>query len=83
MDYHQSKGSVMADWQAAWRTWVGNAIRFSAKSKPAETFKERDARLGRERWEEMTGQQHPDSLPKNIVNVIDSQILELSHDQSH
>lgn len=24
-DYHTAKGSVMADWQAAWRTWVGNA----------------------------------------------------------
>ena len=48
-----------------------------------ETFAERDARNARKRWEEMTGQQHPDSLPKNIVNVIDSQILELTHDQSH
>lgn len=26
-DYHRAKGSVMADWQAAWRTWVGNARR--------------------------------------------------------
>ena len=24
-NYHTAKGSVMADWQAAWRTWVGNA----------------------------------------------------------
>lgn len=24
-DYHAAKGSVMADWQAAWRTWVGKA----------------------------------------------------------
>lgn len=24
-DYHRGKGSVMADWQAAWRTWIGNA----------------------------------------------------------
>lgn len=48
-----------------------------------ETFAERDAKNARKRWEEMTGQQHPDSLPKNITNVIDSQILELSHDQSH
>ena len=23
-NYHQAKGSVMLDWQAAWRTWVGN-----------------------------------------------------------
>jgi uncharacterized protein YdaU (DUF1376 family) len=24
-DYHRGKGSLMADWQAAWRTWIGNA----------------------------------------------------------
>lgn len=24
-DYHSARGSVMLDWQAAWRTWVGNA----------------------------------------------------------
>lgn len=23
-DYHLKKGSVMADWNAAWRTWCGN-----------------------------------------------------------
>jgi uncharacterized protein YdaU (DUF1376 family) len=27
-DYHASRGSVMLDWQAAWRTWVGN-VRFT------------------------------------------------------
>jgi uncharacterized protein YdaU (DUF1376 family) len=27
-DYHSAKGSVMLDWQAAWRTWVGN-VRFA------------------------------------------------------
>ncbi|MDO5288526.1 MAG: hypothetical protein Q4F13_02685 [Pseudomonadota bacterium] len=34
-DYHTAKGSLMADWQAAWRTWVGNAQRFGAAGKPA------------------------------------------------
>lgn len=24
-DWHTAKGNTMADWQAAWRTWVGNA----------------------------------------------------------
>ena len=33
IDYHTGKGSVMADWQAAWRTWVGNAKSF----RPAQT----------------------------------------------
>ena len=32
-DYHKGKGSVMADWQAAWRTWMGNASQFH----PAKT----------------------------------------------
>lgn len=32
--------------------------------QPIETFAERDARIGRERWEEMTGRIHPDNLPK-------------------
>ena len=31
-DYHISRGSLMADWQAAWRTWVSNHNRFA---KPA------------------------------------------------
>jgi hypothetical protein len=26
--YHQSRGSRMRDWHAAWRTWVLNAVRF-------------------------------------------------------
>lgn len=24
-DWHAARGSLMADWQAAWRTWVGKA----------------------------------------------------------
>ena len=31
-NYHQSKGSVFADWLAAWRNWVANAIEFEQKS---------------------------------------------------
>ncbi len=27
-DHHAAKGSLMADWDAAWRTWVGNAVQF-------------------------------------------------------
>ncbi len=27
-DHHAAKGSVMADWDAAFRTWLGNAQRF-------------------------------------------------------
>jgi hypothetical protein len=28
-DYHRSKGSLMADWNAAWRTWCSNEIKFN------------------------------------------------------
>lgn len=27
-DHHRAKGSVMKDWTAAWRTWVGNELKF-------------------------------------------------------
>jgi|688.fasta_scaffold310811_2 hypothetical protein len=28
-NYHRAKGSLMADWSAAWRTWLGNVGRFA------------------------------------------------------
>jgi len=37
-DHHTAKGSLMADWSAAWRTWCGNfQTRFSpsARSRPS------------------------------------------------
>lgn len=30
-DFHRSRGSRMADWSAAWRTWVRNEIKFSPR----------------------------------------------------
>jgi uncharacterized protein YdaU (DUF1376 family) len=30
-NYHRAKGSLMADWQAAWRTWINNQIKFAAE----------------------------------------------------
>jgi hypothetical protein len=33
-DYHISRGSLMADWSAAWRTWLGNRDKFSARASP-------------------------------------------------
>ena len=42
---------------------------------PPETFKERDARLAREKWERMTGEQHPDHAQatptRSILDVVD------------
>lgn len=32
-NHHTSRGNLMADWAAAWRTWVTNEIKFSANRK--------------------------------------------------
>lgn len=52
-NHHKAKGSLMLDWQAAWRTWCGNARRFGARgaahTKPASKhagFDKRDYREG-------------------------------------
>ena len=53
LNHHQAKGSLMADWQAAWRTWVAKAAEFQ-KSKPTgETPYQRSKR---ELFERATGQ---------------------------
>lgn len=33
LDHHRAKGSLMADWSAAWRTWMRNAVEFSRGKK--------------------------------------------------
>lgn len=33
-NYHLAKGSLMLDWDAAWRTWVGNETRFTRHGGP-------------------------------------------------
>jgi hypothetical protein len=48
--------------------WLAAALPPKGKSKPPESFKERDSRKARERWEEMTGETHPDS---NVLNVVE------------
>jgi uncharacterized protein YdaU (DUF1376 family) len=32
-DHHVSNGNTMADWPAAWRTWVRNALKFNGKER--------------------------------------------------
>ena len=39
-DYHTAKGSTMLDWQAAWRAWCGNAVKFARASKGVQRFSE-------------------------------------------
>lgn len=38
------------------------------QAKQSETFAERDARIGRERWEQMTGRTHPDNLKNTATH---------------
>lgn len=33
-NYHIAKGSLMADWSAAWRTWCGNFQKFKSRASP-------------------------------------------------
>jgi hypothetical protein len=33
-DHHRSKGNVMSDWKAAWRTWCRNSLRFNNRQTP-------------------------------------------------
>ena len=35
-DYHLAKGSCFADWNAAWRTWINNAVKWSEDQKGQE-----------------------------------------------
>jgi hypothetical protein len=41
LDHHRAKGSIMADWVAAWRTWMRNSLKFSApRPMPPATAKQ-------------------------------------------
>lgn len=33
-NYHEAKGSTYKDWQAAWRTWCDNSVKFGRTSAP-------------------------------------------------
>lgn len=34
LDYHRARSSLFADWNAAWRYWMGNARKFKERDKP-------------------------------------------------
>lgn len=62
------------------RSAFSPSTRTARQPRQVESFKERDDRKARERWEQMTGEVHPDNLPKQAANVIDitPQFLEIS-----
>lgn len=35
-NHHRSRGNTMADWRAAWRTWVGNVDKFRGSARAVE-----------------------------------------------
>ena len=57
-DHHTAHGKAMADWDAAWRTWYTNAVKFSKPTKQS------DGRTYAEKlMSEMTDQSWADRLP--------------------
>jgi len=68
-DHHTAKASTFSDWQAAFRTWLRNASKFhqsrpAQRSVPAQrSFAQNDREEAMRRWEEMTGETHPDRMP--------------------
>lgn len=69
------------DERAGCRPIPGNAAR-----SPPESFRQQDDRIARQRWEEMTGREHPDhanarTVPATVIDIT-PQPLELAHDAS-
>lgn len=69
-DYHTAEGSLKADWQATWRTWVGNAWAV-ANQQPRETFAERDERRARERMQEAMGTAAIQPVQGTVIDITD------------
>lgn len=42
-DHHLSKDNRFADWHAAWRTWVGNALKFASRGSTGRVQRRSDA----------------------------------------
>jgi len=78
-DHHSAKGTTFKDWQAGFRTWLRNASKFrQARQQPGariasapKSFAQTDREEGWARWEQMTGQVHPDRIAQQPRNVID------------
>lgn len=57
------------DWDGAWRNWIRKAADSlpRARASPGESFRERDARLERERYAELTGKRP--GLDENTIDM--------------
>lgn len=61
---HGYRGVFETDRRDAGQKMIGQSQRTYL-----ESFKERDTRIARQRWEEMTGLQHPDSNQMDIIEA--------------
>jgi hypothetical protein len=50
-DHHTAKGTVMLDWQAAFRTWLTNAAKFKKPWEPSEAPKSPDKPINGMVWD--------------------------------
>ena len=57
-------------WAGFKAEWVAAKEAPKTRDSP-ESFRERDDRLAKERWEQMTGRKHPDLHPRQSATVID------------
>lgn len=68
-----------ADWYFERKGYAGRQAGRKVPT-PQESFAERDARIGREKWEAQTGRIHPENLknnPQHSGHVVDAETLEL------
>lgn len=72
-DYHLANGNLMADWQAAFRKWIGNAYPAKTATQPRqqpESFRERDARIAAYRMAEFApGIARKPAQSHNTINL--------------
>ncbi len=78
-DFHRSKGNTMADWPAAWRTWLRNRKRFApSRASPANrrpTLAERFAQFDHDEPDQ------PHEQPSHNGPTIDGQLATSGDDR--
>lgn len=67
INFHQGKGSLFADFDAAWRTWLGNVQQFSANGTNGKQVRGADRKIGE--WDEL--RQRMTNQPNIIEGAIE------------
>lgn len=62
-DHHTAKGSVMKDWNAAWRTWCKNDLKFGGGNGPSTNNRKDEWRNVLERGAEFGRGGDPEPIP--------------------